>query len=158
MAKLSAIPENLIIPLMEKYEDGLNDTELSEWLLTEHGIEASRLAVQGRLKPFRDIAQQAKRDAITSRAGDRALDYVSMIDKDIAKLDKITDLLLQSKDDMPLAKSLMETKAKLLFKQIEFTGINKEEKDQSNQEDMLQRILAKFPKLEIVEDKDKKAG
>lgn len=165
MARLSAIPENLIIPLMEQYDNGLSDTELVEWLKKEHNLEVSRMVVQNRLKPFRDLAQQAKRDAIASRAGDRAMDYLSIMDKDIGKLDKLTDRMFADsaiKPDLNLARQLIETKLKIIAKQLDVTGINKEEKDQSDQEDMLSRILAKIPKLELVESKEeneeKKAG
>ncbi len=145
----SSIPENLVIPLLEQWENGKTDQECANWLKETHNLDVSRLAVCRRIKIIRDIRMQATKDAIAQNASDQALDYVSMMAQDIIKLNKKTTKLLESEDDdkLLLAKTLIDIKHKLIITQMNLLGMDKPEKEQQDQELIIDNMLNKLPKL-----------
>lgn len=148
MARPSSIPEYLVLPLLEQWELGKNAEQCSVWLHETHGIEASIVTINRRIKEMKDIQLQAKRDAVRANASDKALDYISMMDQDILKLNKITNRLLDSSNDeqLVLAKQLLETKLKLIDKQMNLTGMDKPEKEQEDQSFMVDGLINKLGK------------
>ena len=129
MAMTPTIPEYLLIPMLKLWQQGYNDTQLSEWLLEKHNISASTRVVNKRIKKIRDIELQSKRDAIARQAADTAteLNYTAIINKKILLLDKITNDIYNSgnKTEMFLAKQLSETQLKYMDAQNNLMGMNK---------------------------------
>jgi hypothetical protein len=140
------IPENLVLELFHRWENGDTNADLQVWLLENHKIDASINTINKRIKHLRDTQLQAKKDAVAAKASEQALDYISIMERDILKLDKKTNKLLESNDpdDLMLAKSLMEIKLKLIDKQMNIFGMDKPEKVEDNQDSILDGLVSKI--------------
>src|ERR1700722_18504227 len=90
IARLSAIPDMLLTPLFNYWSAGHNSEQCVEWLKKEHSIQVSKSTVSARLRILRDLEIQARRDAITEKAAEQGLDYISMMHNDITKLNRKT--------------------------------------------------------------------
>jgi len=148
MARPPLIPEIFVIPMLQLWENGNNAQQIADWLKINHNLEVRHQVVSARIKKVKDIQLQAQRDAIASKASEQALDYISIMDSDILKLNRKTNRLLESDDpdDLMLAKSLIETKTKIITLQMEITGVNQPEKIEQNQDVMVDGLLDKLGK------------
>jgi hypothetical protein len=148
MSRPNLIPENLLIPVLKEWESGKNAEQIADWLRITHSVDVSARNVNSRVKAIRDIELQAKKDAIAKHASEQALDYISMMDNDILKINKITDQLLSSEDQSNwlLAKQLVETKLKLIDKQMNLTGMDRAEKTELDQDIIVDGLLNKINK------------
>jgi predicted phage tail protein len=148
MSRPSVIPESLVIPLLKEWESGKNAEECVVWLKANHNIDSNVRAVNRRIKNIKDIEIQARRDAISKGAAERALDYISIMNDDIMKLDKITKKLLDTDDEnkLMLAKQLLEIKLKNIDKQMNLTGMDKPDKATEEEDALLESLLSKLPK------------
>jgi hypothetical protein len=146
MARPSVIPEMLLMPLFNYWSEGHNADECVLWLKEKHNVICSQQTVSGRLRGLRDIEIQARKAAITEKAASQALDYVSMMDNDINKLNKKTNRLLNSddKEDLLLAKSLIETKKSLIALQMNLTGMDKPEKQEVQDDQIVEGLISKL--------------
>jgi hypothetical protein len=71
-----------------------------------------------------------------------------MLHNDITKLHRKTNRLLESddKEDLLLAKSLIETKKSLVMIQLGTMGMDKPEKEEQNQDIMIDGLITKLGK------------
>lgn len=148
MGRPSNIPEKFVIPMLEQWEGGMNAAQIVDWLKVNHNVETTVSSVNKRIKNIRDIQLQAKKDAIAEKASEQALDYISIMEQDILKLDKHTSRLLKSEKaiDLTLAKTLIDTKAKLIDKQMQLTGMDKPERELEDQDVIVDGLLSKLGK------------
>ena len=148
MARTNAIPDNLVLPLLELSESGKTGSQMMDWLKTNHNIETSLSTISKRLKIYKAAQLQAKIETVRANASEKALDYISMMDTDITKLHRKTNKLLESDEpsDLILAKSLIETKKNLIMVQLNSTGMDKPEKDEQDQEFILEGLVSKLGK------------
>lgn len=148
MSRPSNIPEILVLPLFQEWMNGKNGEELVKWLMDVHNVKSSITAVHDRIKYLREIELQAKREAVASKASDQALDYFTMTDKDIIRLEKkISRLLLSDeKDDIVLADKLMNTKNKLINTQNGLMDTDKSNKTEQNPDFTVNSLINKLGK------------
>jgi DNA polymerase II small subunit/DNA polymerase delta subunit B len=153
MARQSAIPENLVLPLLKEWEGGKTADQLVIWLEQTHSIrfispQAGIAAVNRRIKAVKDVEMQAKRDAVAKAASEQVIDFVSMINKKIAKLDRITDNLLDkdNKKDHILAKALLETQLKYIDKQTNLMGMDNQTNESADQDALVDGLIDKLGK------------
>jgi hypothetical protein len=148
MARPSLIPPNLVLPLLQKWEAGMNGEQLAAWLKETYQIETSVVTINRRIKELKEIQLQAKREQVRENASEKALDYISMMDHKILKLDKKSNILLESDDpdQIALGKALAETQLKFIDKQMNLTGMDKEEKDIDDQDAVVDNLIKKLGK------------
>lgn len=146
MARLHNIPDNLVPPLLQKSNEGLNANQLSEWLRETHGVIAERSTISNRLRAWKKLEHQAKKEAIQEAAANSAIDCVKFIDTNIAILNKEAMCLLASdkNSDKALGDKLANTLLKYIDKKMNLSGMdNKDEMSIADQE-LLEGLLRKI--------------
>jgi hypothetical protein len=140
MSGPTQINDQLLLTLFHMHEDGYTLKQLTQWLQQAHHIKVSFGAIATRLRRLKQIAKQAQTDAIKESAREDALDYVSIIKRNIVQLDKKCAKLMQSenKEDLYLAKALQQNLLQFISKQLDISEVNK---TQDTNEEVLDSLL-----------------
>lgn len=141
----SAIPDKLIVEMLQRSNDGYTHQEITDWLVNVKGVKTSITAVHRRIKEFKDVEQDAKKQAIAEAAAKSAVECVSIIDKHILLLDRETCKLFKSgiKKDKVLGNQLSNTLLKYIDKKMNLTGMDKEKPNDSDEE-LVNSLLKKI--------------
>lgn len=149
MSRPSQIPNTLIIPIIDRLESGeaSNSEEISVWLREQHNIEATGRAVTSKIQQYREIARNARKEAIQQAAFRSSFDCLDIIDNSIVLLTREAVKLLESADtkDKLAGKQLSEAALKYIEKKMSLSGVDGPNKEsEESTVELMQDLLKKL--------------
>lgn len=147
MSRPNLIPDSLINAILKKSRNGDNAQTIANWLEAEHGIKCEDRIVQRRLKEFRRIEQEARKDVIREAATNDAINCVEIINNHITLMSRITDEMLNSDDNdkRVIGRQIADTLLKYIDKKMNLSGMDQSDTYETNE--IMEGLLAKIGRI-----------
>ena len=145
------ISQSLMSDIMQKHNDGWSYDRINEWLAKDYDIHYTYETLTQKIRNIKTLVKRTSLDSIKYAAGQNAIDYISIMNKNIKQLDEISDKLLMVNCDaaeylpnLAAAKQLKETVLRYIDRQLTITGAAGKAATVEDNEAVLDEILDKL--------------